>query len=243
MKREYETINLNRITNDDVAQWNFEIRKYIEEHENEQPLRGISDDIRYTLIQISGFLLERATRLKDEIFTDLTIILDGKGVFVETENCLKSSKRIQEKIYKKSEEENVDFMTVGLDIGDVLRYTIVFDEETYVENVNNYLTELEQTGYEVIRFSNCWGKKYYQGINVKVRGPEGIIFEIQFHTKQNYRIKEVFSRAPYLITRSIDSPLDLRVKAYYLRAYYQKMVRIPKYAINYQYQSKKGKTL
>lgn len=243
MGRNIETINFNNISEDDIIRFNAEIRKYNQEHEGSNSLDNVTGDIRYQLMQISSYLLQRAERLQKGITSDLYDILGSDGYFVELDHCIKRKDRLEEKIYKRAKEKNQDLMVAGNKIGDVLRYTIIFDDENYVTKVDNYLEELEDLDYQVIRFKNRWAEPYYKGINVQIKGPNDIIFEIQFHTKENHDIKEVFSRDPYKITRSDDSPIDLRVKAYYLRSYYQNKVHVPQFAIDYQYNSKKSKSL
>lgn len=237
-----ELINFNEITDDDILRWNMEILEYNNEHNNTSELEKATPNVIRQVTEFGNYLLQTA-HLKEKMVTnDLNEVLGDDGYFVELDHRFKERKRLEEKIYHKVIKDNLDIMKAGNSIYDVLRYTIIFDFDTYTTQVDNYLTELEDLGYKVVKFKNRWDDVYYKGINVYLEY-NGLKFELQFHTEENYLIKETYSREPYKLTRKTNAPIDLLTKAYYLRKIYQQKVHIPPFALGYEYQSKKNKSL
>jgi hypothetical protein len=80
-------------------------------------------------------------------------------------------------------------------IKDAVRYTMVFLESFYTENVNQALDHLRVAGFKEINlngFRNAWGGVGYQGINTGWYDPQkGRRFEIQFHTEVSLEAREV----------------------------------------------------
>ena len=75
---------------------------------------------------------------------------------------------------------------------DAVRYTQVSDEKNLVANAKKTLTNLKAEGYNVVGVKNTWKdpNTAYNGINVKLRSPDGQQFELQFHTRDSLRVKE-----------------------------------------------------
>ena len=241
MKKENERINFNNITDDDIERWNTEIRDFNQIHIEDDELKNADPALKYKIDEISNYLLMIASQMEKQITNDLHDLLSDGAYFVELEHRFKSKKRLMDKIYSKVINNFEDPLQVGKKVADTLRYTIIFDFDTYIEQVDDYLTSLEEMGYKVIKFKNRWGEVYYKGINVHVEDEEHRKFEIQFHTKENYDIKEIFSREPYNLIRSSNVPNELLIKAHLLRRIYQKRVHIPENALSYQYESKSKK--
>ena len=75
---------------------------------------------------------------------------------------------------------------------DAVRYTQVSDEKNLAQNCKKTLTNLQAEGYNVVGVKNTWKDPTnpYNGINVKLRSPDGQQFELQFHTRDSLRVKE-----------------------------------------------------
>ena len=231
-----EIINSGNISEENIAKWNLEILEYNQLHDGSNELSKAPLIVKQQIGDASNYLLQNAYNMERVVTNDLLSILTNNGYFVELENRFKSRKRLEEKIYHKYQRTNNEIISIANNIGDVLRYTIIFDYDNYIQNVQGYLENLEELGYNISVFKNRWNEVYFKGISVKINGPCGM-FEIQFHTKENYEIKEVFSREPYKLTRKSNAPIDLLIKAFLLRRIYQQKVRIPLGAIEYQYKN------
>ena len=104
---------------------------------------------------------------------------------------LKSLKSLARKIAaEKDEEHGGDAKKAAESMSDVVRYTMSYQPEDYVDGVTEVVKELTEQGYK-LRIKNYWeGGDPYQGINIAAEHPDGVKFELQFHTPQSVVDKE-----------------------------------------------------
>jgi hypothetical protein len=104
---------------------------------------------------------------------------------------LKSLKSLMRKIAaEKDSEHDGDAEAAAKSMSDVVRYTMSYSPEDYVEGIKGVIDAMKESGYEM-RVKNYWkGGDPYQGINVAVTHPDGTQFELQFHTPQSVVEKE-----------------------------------------------------
>ena len=77
------------------------------------------------------------------------------------------------------------------EMNDLIRFTHEVKNETFGRDVNDALREYRNAGYEITQVKNFWTKPWaYKGINVTLRNKEGKMFEIQFHTKDSFAVKD-----------------------------------------------------
>lgn len=74
---------------------------------------------------------------------------------------------------------------------DVVRYTFVGTPDNLVTEYVKAIDKLEKKGYTISEVKNTWTdpKSPYKGINTNVYSPEGYEFEIQYHTKESFDLK------------------------------------------------------
>lgn len=157
--------------------------------------------------------------------------------FVELEHRFKTRERIKEKILQKMKTDNMTMIEASNTIYDALRFTIIINDDVYLQKVEEYIKRIEKAGFKVFRFRNAWGNEFYQGLNVSFVDQDSFKFELQFHTRQSHSIKEGKLRDVYNVIRDPDSPEDLKRKSNEIRKFYQAQVKAPEGAIGYQYQS------
>lgn len=78
------------------------------------------------------------------------------------------------------------------DINDLVRYTMVFPEKNYAEKARAVSKELtDKYGARVVKYTNYWAKEpgSYRGLNVAYVRPDGVKFELQFHTRRSFDSK------------------------------------------------------
>lgn len=77
-------------------------------------------------------------------------------------------------------------------INDVVRYTMTASPETLAGKVSDSMAAMEKKGYKTVVVKNTWDDetRAYKGINTTVRTPEGILFEVQYHTPESYAMKD-----------------------------------------------------
>lgn len=87
-------------------------------------------------------------------------------------------------------------------ISDAIRYTFCFEPENYSEGYRDVKQRLEHD-YRMIYSKNHWaGDPEYKGINTRWIGPEGQLFEVQFHTPESFHAKHELTHRPYERLRS-----------------------------------------
>lgn len=74
---------------------------------------------------------------------------------------------------------------------DVVRYTTISSPENMVKDMEAFIAELDKRGYTVSAVKNYWNnlENPYNGINANFLTPEKYEFELQFHTKESFDLK------------------------------------------------------
>ena len=75
-------------------------------------------------------------------------------------------------------------------IWDVIRYTMVVDDEMYTPVVKSIISALEEKGCSIAKFRNFWSADDYRGINMAFTTAGDDRFELQFHTPESYDTKQ-----------------------------------------------------
>ena len=189
----------------------------------------------------ANLVYERSKLVEPSISKDLdNILIEIGGEFKSFEHRIKDIEGIKRKIIADSKEYEGSYSRAAHNICDGVRYTIVLSDDEYVEKANLYLHKLEELGYLVVDFKNNWGKDLYQGFNVRISCPNNTeIFEVQFHTPYGYQIKEGSTRDLYQVVRDEDNSkevIELKKKCNILRRIFQKSVKIPIGAIDYDFE-------
>ena len=158
-------------------------------------------------------LLKQAVKNEPNITEDLQkIALEVAAEIVGLEHKFKTEDSLTKKLAKNSQKSlqylsakhNLKPQTIGKTVSrlaqqnnDALRYTFLLPIETYTFDFKQTLTKLKEMNYEIpIKdIWNAWKNigtifdKGYRGINVTIISSQGQIFELQFHTKESFRLK------------------------------------------------------
>ncbi|MEL7571314.1 MAG: head morphogenesis protein, partial [Eubacteriaceae bacterium] len=74
-------------------------------------------------------------------------------------------------------------------------------------------------GYTTINIYNTWNYEFYpyKGINTVVKTPDGIVFELQYHTPESYKLKngelhKLYEKQRLLEDTSSDEYIELNNK-------------------------------
>lgn len=147
-------------------------------------------------------LLQQAALAEPKVTTDmkeLEKMLNAQ--LVGLDHRFKTLSSLSRKLKKIVHEQQMPIFLAAQNVHDVLRYTLTLDSNTYSQNIPAALAFLTSKGYTVKKFNNAWGGKYYQGVNVQLLSPDGMTFELQFHTPQSFAIKQA-SHEVYEIRRN-----------------------------------------
>ena len=101
------------------------------------------------------------------------------------------------KIYTEVSEQrakgnkNYSYDDAVNDMKDVGRFTMVFDENNFVDGVNKTLDHLESQGYKITKFKNTFVEgATYKGLNCNFVDKNGVKYELQFHIPSSMKLKE-----------------------------------------------------
>ena len=122
-------------------------------------------------------------------------VLDGKS---SLEQRLKSTDSLARKIDADAEKDHGgDREKAANAISDAVRYTLNVDGEKYTDGVEKTIGALEQTGWKVESVKNFWQQgDPYDGTNIKL-SKDGVKVELQLHTPQSHKVKEVDLHTDY----------------------------------------------
>lgn len=146
-------------------------------------------------------LLDRAKEAEPQTTADLQdIVAETGGQLVGLDFRLKTQGSLERKTNTELERHKgygvADATAV---MRDVLRYTVESEDAALVKTIVNVHTALEGKGYEPMpeHFKNTWGGEGYKGVHTSWKTPDGVIFELQFHTPRSYVVKENESHPLY----------------------------------------------
>ena len=159
-------------------------------------------------------IYEKATRLAEAVTRDMHMLELVDGYLVGEENSIKEfdsiARKINEKALKNQGDDVLDTIRkIASEIGDGLRYTMILDIDSYVDDFSECISTLKYMGYSVKSINNAWiddKNTTYNGINVKLDkqiGEEVITLEVQFHTEESYLTKENYTHDIYKIERGL----------------------------------------
>ncbi|HIF5536110.1 minor capsid protein [Pasteurella multocida] len=133
---------------------------------------------------------KRASELEPAFTNDmLSIVKQSNGYLDGLDYRLKSIDSITRKV-------QMDIIKTGITEGeslskitDIVRYTTIFESKNFTQNYFRMQKILTEKGYNITRVKNTWRKgAVYKGINTIIE-KDGIKFEMQYHTKQSFDLK------------------------------------------------------
>lgn len=189
-------------------------------------LARITAVMMVTMTVLAQSLIAEAQAAEPEITRDMRG-LEQKGVYLTgLSHRIKAEDSLMQKILTDAVKDNVNLGQAADGISDVLRYTLVIKEEDYSRQVPEAMKKLAQGGYQVLKFHNAWGGRFYQGINVQLLSPAGVKTELQFHTPNSYAIKQA-SHGVYEIRRNPEATPEEVAEATAKSIAYNAQVKMP----------------
>ena len=189
-------------------------------------LTKITAVMAVTMAVLAQSLIAEAQAAEPDVTRDMRA-LEQKGVYLTgLTHRIKAEDSLMQKILTDAVADNVDLGQAADGISDVLRYTLVIKEADYSRRVPEAMEKLTASGYEVLKFRNAWGGKFYQGINVQLMSPAGVKTELQFHTPQSYAIKQA-SHGVYEIRRNPEATPEEVADATAKSIAYNAQVKVP----------------
>lgn len=140
--------------------------------------------------------LARARRVETRISSGVQTVARELGAEMTgfPEHVLKGSDRYKEKLaehIKDNPNRPVEDI-IRDDMHDGIRYTFTFSEDRYTKGVTDAVAALKRQGFVLVKQAPSWNNPTgYKGVNTRWRGPDGHLFEVQFHTPSSSWAKEV----------------------------------------------------
>lgn len=141
-------------------------------------------------------LRDRVAAVEPELTRTMIDLADKHGGTLEgLQHRLKSEKSLARKIDAEKGDFGGDTDKTGDAMSDVVRYTVTFNDGNYVSGATQTIADLQASGHKT-RVKNYWKEgDPYQGVNVAVTTPDGLTFELQFHTPKSLAVKELNHKA------------------------------------------------
>lgn len=146
-------------------------------------------------------LLNQANESEPQITADLKVISQNIGSKLEgLDFRLKTLDSLNRKV---SNEPNSKMR-------DVVRYTSVSTPENMTRDINKFVDELKGKGYNISAMKNYWNNSSnpYNGVNANFYSPNNYEFELQFHTKESFDLKNGKLHELYEKQRVLDPMRD-----------------------------------
>lgn len=159
--------------------------KYIAEDKGKM----YNQDTRETKARFySGQLLSKISKAEPKITSDMQRIA-GENQLAGLEFRKKTAESLARKITADSQVENISSAEAASKINDALRYTTIFDSDTFTEEYSKMKQKLIAEGYRVVKVKNTWiTNGPYKGVNTVIE-KDGINFEMQYHTQESFDLK------------------------------------------------------
>ncbi|MGP0257099.1 minor capsid protein [Streptococcus pneumoniae] len=133
-------------------------------------------------------LLSKISGVEPKITSDMQRIA-GENKLAGLEFRKKTVESLSRKIIADSLVENISLSKAVSKINDALRYTTIFDSDTFTEEYLKMKQKLIAEGYKIVKVKNTWPVDGpYKGVNTVVE-KDGINFEMQYHTQESFDLK------------------------------------------------------
>ncbi|HEU3445100.1 minor capsid protein [Streptococcus pneumoniae] len=164
-------------------------KEWYSEYVAKRKQKGYNQGTRETKARFySEQLLSKISKAEPKITSDMQRIA-GENKLAGLEFRKKTVESLARKITTDSQAENISLSKATSKINDALRYTTIFDPDTFAKEYLKMKQELIAEGYKVVKVKNTWlidGP--YKGVNTVVE-KDGINFEMQYHTQESFDLK------------------------------------------------------
>ncbi|MFR9276548.1 MAG: hypothetical protein ACLVK5_00375 [Peptoniphilus senegalensis] len=141
--------------------------------------------------QVGEKLIKKAHNIEKPITNTLLETSKELGAKMEgLEFKFKGLESLVRKIKGRTRDGKKSLEEASYDMKDVLRYTMILDENNFVDGFEKTRENLSKLGYNIYRVKNTFHDGApYKGLNTNVKDSQGNIFELQFHTQKSFDIK------------------------------------------------------
>lgn len=147
--------------------------------------------------RLADSLYRKATKMEPVITKDVTeAITNSGGKLYGLDHKLKTKRSIKRKIYADAIEKGIDMDESAASMKDLVRYTSVANDDSFVKSYIRTKHSLNKKGYEEVRCRNYFdmynkGQVKHKSVSSIYSDPTGYLFEIQFQTPSSQKAKDL----------------------------------------------------
>ena len=168
----------------------------------DDPMSTLTADQKLQVTDYSKMIQNNAKSHEATITADMKSLEDKTGSHLEgLSHNIKSLDSLNSKLARKL-AQGYELKDAVKDVNDSLRYTLIVDENSYESTVKTKLASLVKKGYKIDHWNDAWGGDIYQGLNITLKAPDGMLVELQFHTEDSFKVKESLNHDYYNISRN-----------------------------------------
>lgn len=196
VQRKIELINEKILMLKETSGLSFDIEKVVLKHNtNNKEKIFLNEDIEESWTEDDHKLFNMLSPTEQSFYleylsaefsitkslTDFTAENNAKLYGIEFR--VKSPKSIYEKLHNRNYPLEK--------LADVIRYSLILEPDTYVEDIQKTVELLEKAGWKTYNLENFWLQKKipYNAVNSNLVNESGIRAELQYHTKDGFRVK------------------------------------------------------
>ncbi len=139
---------------------------------------------------VAAQAIAKAKAVEPLITADMKVIAQSANAqMAGLEYALKSKSSLARKIETEMLNAGIHADEAVADMKDVLRYTMLLDADNFTQSYQKVVGELLARGYHMPIIKNTWRNgMMYKGINTNLV-KDGQVFELQFHTRESFDLK------------------------------------------------------
>ncbi|MBS4750982.1 hypothetical protein KG091_07810 [Carnobacteriaceae bacterium zg-ZUI78] len=140
--------------------------------------------------KIANSILNKVLNIEKSITKDMRILSNRNGGYLAgLDFRIKSFDSLVRKIETDSLLNDISLSEAGKSINDALRYTTIFDKDTFSSDYLSMKDNLIAKGYKIVKVKNTWLDDVpYKGVNT-VLSKGNLNFEMQYHTEESFELK------------------------------------------------------
>ncbi|MGY6089378.1 phage minor head protein [Avibacterium paragallinarum] len=161
---------------------------------------------------------QAAVKVEPRITEDISKIISTiGGSLAGLEYRLKSLESLERKVALEILAGLSEYQAVEK-VKDIIRYTVIFDPDEFVSKYNEIQKVLGEQGYKTVVVKNTWkDNATYKGVNTFVNTvieKDNITFEVQYHTKESFDLKNGKLHELYERFRDPNTTLEEKERLY-----------------------------
>lgn len=166
--------------------------------------------------ELAAALVKIGTQVADDIVRVLDPMVQRfKGKWVGLQYKLKAEDKVASKLRRKNVFQSIKDPQAQADrLTDIVRYTVVFDDDIMTSALTKLLYHAESSNHMVIEEDNKWLRTDdYSGLHFLLQEPRfNVAYELQCHSEDSFALKQGGSHGIYELIREPDLSDEDRMK-------------------------------